>query len=854
MATQKSAPESQVAQGEFVLALSEISREDLNRVGSKAATLGELLGSGFAVPEGYVLTTTAFRSFTRENKLTEGKEAGPSSEDTIHIPADLSSALSTILQRLGGGMLAVRCSGVSEDLPSSSFAGQYETILGVKGRAELDDAVKRCWLSTFGRRAVEYRRARSESGTTEMALLIQKLVRAESAGVAFTVNPVTGAREVVVNAVRGLGDRLVSGSATPDEWVVSEKATCVSRVESAISAEQAVEVAELARKVESHFGAPQDIEWAISGGKLFLLQARPVTTKPGGGRTDDNKTAPIPIPIVVPEGYWFLENEHFVSPMSPMFASYGLEMMNGWMRQMPKDIGLPFDGIDIRLIGGRVYLRLVPPGGKDRRPPPEWLLRLLVRVVPSVRSKVKRMVEAVRTDFTGRYVEAWKNEWKPEVIRRSDELLAVNLPALSDDQLDAHLSAVLEYVRRSKEIHFRYLGIVTMLDVGDFAVTCQDHLKWDNLRIFDLLAGLSKKDSESGGRLAELVKLVREDHTLAACVRDAIQSGKLDRVMPTTPSFAEKFTLYMKDFGSAALGYDVTDPTMGEMPLELLRLIEAQLAVNYDPSAAIAELQKRRAAAEAEIDHSSLPHEAKSQLKRSLTKARVAYALHDEQTFYTQNLADGITRYALLEIGARLTSKGVVEKRDDVFMLTMDEARGALRKGGDLKQLVSKRWAERVWAEANLGQASYGTPPPPPSMNVFPVEVQKLMRSMMWRLAPLTNHPPMVTHEAGQLRGTPASPGSYEGVVRVIKDETEFNKLRPGDVLVCPCTPPSWSVVFSTVGALVTEAGGVLSHPAIVAREYKIPAVLSLGGATQKLRDGQRVRVDGDDGTVTVVA
>ncbi len=850
MATQKSAPEARVDQGEFVLALSEISREDLNRVGSKAATLGELLRSGFAVPEGYVLTTSTFRSFVRENELTQG-EVGPS-EDAIRIPADVSSALSTILQRLGGGMLAVRCSGVTEDLPSSSFAGQYETILGVKGRAELDDAVKRCWLSTFGSRAVEYRRARSESGTTDMALLVQKLVRADSAGVAFTVNPVTGAREVVVNAIRGLGDRLVSGSATPDEWVVSERATCVSRVENAISAEQAFEVAQLAKKVESHFGAPQDIEWAISGGKVFLLQARPITTKPGGWRADDKKTAPIPIPIVVPEGYWTLEKGHYYRPMSPMFASYGLEMINGWMSQMPKDIGLPFDGIELRLIGGRLYLRIVPPGGKDRRPPPEWLLRLLVRVVPSVRSQVKRMVEAVRTDFTGRYVEAWKNEWKPELIRRSNELLTVNLEALSDDQLDTHLSAVLEYARRAKEIHFRYLPLLRLMDVGDFAVACQDHLKWDNLRIFDLLAGLSEKNSEPSRRLAELVKLVREDQTLAAGVRDAIQSGKLDRVMPTNPSFAEKFTLYLRDFGAAALGYEVIGPTMAEMPLELLRLIEAQLAVNYNLSATSAELEKRRAAAEAEIDHSNLADEAKPQLKKSLIKARVAYALGSEETFYTQNLSDGITRYAVLEVGTRLTAKGVVEKRDDIFMLTIDEAREALRKGGNLKQLVNKRWGERAWAEANPGPASYGTPPPPPPpMNAFPVEVQKLMRSLMWTLGNLSLG--KVTPEAGQLRGTPASHGSYEGVVRVIKDETEFNKLRPGDVLVCPSTAPSWSVIFSTVGALVTEAGGVLSHPAIIAREYRIPAVLSLEGATQKLKDGQKVRVDGDSGTVTLL-
>lgn len=839
--------------GKKILALDEVSRKDAAFAGNKAATLGELLQSGFTVPAGYVLTTDAFNQFVKENGLALGTESQPGQQ--VGIPSDVSTALSTIFGKLGGGLLAVRSSCTNEDLGNSSFAGQYETILGVKGKDELEDAVKACWLSMFAKGAKQYSLARNNNAGLDagMAVLVQKLIRADSAGVAFSVNPLTGSEEVVVNSIRGLGDRLVSGTATPDHWViVGGRAMCVSRVENAISEEEALQVADLAKKVERHIGTPQDIEWAISGGRLFLLQARPVTTMNQAPRVSPSEKIE-PIPIVVPEGYWTSGKEHFPKPISPMFASINPEMFRGFTRQMTQDVGLPFDGIDFSLIGGWAYARIVPPGGRDRKPPPVWLLRLLIRAVPAFRRKVKKMEQAVRSDLSRKYIEAWRNEWKSEIEKRRNELVAVDLKAISDEQLYSHLSAVLEYVRRGMEIHFRYLAL-TLVDIGDFGVLCQDHLKWDARRTLNLLGGLSDKDSEPGMRLGDMAKHARAKAVLVTAIKDSVKSNSLERALSADPSFSKEFWAYLTDYGRASLGSDVIDPTLAEMPLELLRLVDAQMSMNYDPSKTSLQLEKRRIAGETEIDRADLPSELKSRLKTSLARARVAYAIRGEDAFYNMRPSFGTLRYALLEVGTRLASKGVIENRDDVFMLTLDEAKEALEKGGNYGQLTKKRLRERMWAILHPGPASYGkAPPPPPTLGVFPPEARKLLRSLMWALGETELKLDGVQTRAGKLIGTPASPGNYEGVVRIIKSETEFEKIHPGDVMVCVTTTPSWSVVFSVIGALVTEAGGVLSHPAIVAREYGIPAVLSVEGATEKLRDGQRVTVDGDGGAVSLL-
>jgi len=255
----------------FTVPLSNLTRTDLWRAGTKAVNLGELAHVGFPVPDGFAITTHAFDHFIRVNALEEVQS--PENVTKAKLPPEIGDALRIASVRLNGASLAVRSSGVAEDLDGASFAGQYETILDVRDYDALVDAVRQCWASAFSARVTAYKADKGQVNHASMAILVQVLVKADAAGVAFTANPVNGRRdEAVVSAVRGLGERLVSGNASPDEWIINgNNATRTSARENAINAEQARAIAKMARQAEAHFGSPQDVEWAISDGALFIL-------------------------------------------------------------------------------------------------------------------------------------------------------------------------------------------------------------------------------------------------------------------------------------------------------------------------------------------------------------------------------------------------------------------------------------------------------------------------------------------------------------------------------------------------------------------------------------------------------
>src|SRR6266540_6216763 len=301
---------------DLVLSLDEVGSADAPRVGRKAATLGALKRAGFPVPEGVVVTTEALVRTLAAAGLDAG--AGPDQVEAVPLPSEVATAVAAVAERLVGGPLAVRSSGVDEDLPGASYAGQYESVLGVPA-GDLAAAVRRCWASAFTPHVAAYRRSRGAGREVAMAVLVQPMVAADAAGVAFGADPVSGDRNTaVVNAVRGLGDRLVAGRVSPDEWVVrGVAATCRAAPEGAIDAGVAARVAALAQRVEARLGAPQDIEWALAAGELVLLQARPVTALP------DN--AQVPVPVEVPPGFWEREASHAPKPWTPMSLSAALD-------------------------------------------------------------------------------------------------------------------------------------------------------------------------------------------------------------------------------------------------------------------------------------------------------------------------------------------------------------------------------------------------------------------------------------------------------------------------------------------------------------------------------------------------
>ncbi len=834
---------------QYTLALSNLSAEYVNHSGAKAANEAKMLRAGFPVPDGFVLTTDAFANFLAENHIAPASSPEPEVVFGGMIPAEIVDALRTGYAALGEAPVAVRSSAVAEDLPGASFAGQYETILNVRGQEELETAVRRCWASVFNEHVVAYRK-RQRLEASPMAVLIQKMVPADASGVAFTANPVSGMRdEVVINAVRGLGERLVFGEASPDEWIVRNgDAHRQQAPEEAISTEQACIIAEIARRVEGHFGTPQDIEWAITDEQLYLLQARPITTLP---ETSSQPVEMIPIPVNIPPGYWIRNASHQPQPTTPMNRSVFGKYVRAAAMQMFDAFGILIEGVDVRNIGGWEYVRMIPFGGSDGPALPSWMMWLLVRLVPSIRKRIQQSVKAIRSDKAGYFMQRWYAEWQDELATRIVELQDVDLEHLSDRELADHLDEAEGLFRRAMEIRGPH-HVSEAIILYEFVSTCEELLGWDEQQSFELVNGTSFKSTEPARRLNELAQMAEANPAVRTLIEDAsrVRTGRLSEV---DAEFAAAFEDYMLEYGRRALRYEVGDPTLLETPTLVLDLIRGQLSQGYDPDSIADELAQRRSVAEASARTAlgGRPGDL-TRFERLLERARDAYPVREDSEFLCVSAPLALIRYALLRVGDRLVDLGVIERRADVFFLEFNEARSAFANGGDYQAIIKRRRGERAWAEAHPGPSSYGPKPGElPSLDFLPAEAKLAMEAMMWYFDPdeETGH---TNHSGPSLSGTAVSSGEYTGPVRVIMHEGEFHKLQPGDVLVCPTTSPVWSVLFPSIGALVTDTGATLSHPAIIAREYRVPAVVALGNATSLLKDGQTVTVDGTTGTVNI--
>jgi pyruvate,water dikinase len=830
-----------------VLTLGQIEPADAVRVGGKASTLAVLRADGFGVPDGFVVTADALHRAAAAAGLDRG--CTPEQAAALDFDEALAAAILGAADRLGEGPYAVRSSGLDEDGTSASHAGQYRSILGVPGGPALLRAVRRCWASAFAGHVGAYRSAHGLAAGGSLAVLVQPLVPADAAGVAFTANPVTQDRsETVVNAVRGLGDRLADGAQSPDEWLV-RVAVAHRRAGDgdAVSAAQVLAVADLARRIEAHQGCPQDVEWALAGGELVVLQARPVTTA---------TLRPQPVPAEPPPGYWTREASHAPLPWTP-FTRALLDMRTEAFRCMCAELGFLLEEVDVRDIGGWEYVRIVPIGGKDRRPPPDWLVPVMIRLVGPLRRRVAASVAAHRTDVPGRLITRWHDEWLPGLSAHTEKLRGAEPSTQPEADLGRDLDEVVAFFRHAARIHFRLHGAIGLM-LAELAFACRDLFGWDEAQSLALVSGLSAKSTEPARRLADLAELART----RPVVRELLDGAGPATVAPrldTDPEFAAAFAEYHRDYGCRAVRYEVADPALDELPGLTLGLIRDQLAQGYHPAATAAELAATRneteAAARMLLAHR--PKVDRDRFDRALERARRAYPVREDNEFYTVSGPLALVRRAARAVGHHLAARGQVDRPDDVFYLEPAEAGAALRSAADQRPRIAHRRARHAWVLAHPGPPSYGPePPPPPSPARMPAEVIAGTEALMWYLDRIIgpSAPPSPRSGEADLHGIGVCAGRYTGPVRIVHDETEFHRLRAGDVLVCPITAPVWSVLFPSIGALVTDTGGTLSHPAIIAREYRVPAVVATGHASRTLHDGQLVTVDGGAGTVAVVS
>lgn len=794
---------------DVILDLDDPRAADPEVAGRKAATLARLRADGFAVPDGFVVPAHACGDLGQ---------------------AGVTSAVQDALAAMGDTAVAVRSSAVAEDLDDASYAGIYETVLGVEGPDAVIEAVRRCVASSAADRVAAY--ASGPAGP--MAVLVQRMVDADAAGVAFSADPVTGERDVaVVSAVRGLGDRLVDGAAVPDEWTVrGDDVGERSTTERSLDVDRVRAVAALARRLEDHRGSPQDVEWAWDGEQLWLLQSRPITVLPRKPELDRPDS-----------GTWMKDQTHYPEPVTPFGASIYLPALEAGISGMCDEFGLLIESVEQRSLGGEIYGRPVPAGGKEGPPPPWWLLAALSRVVPPIRRRCAAARRAVQAGLLEDLPRRWRDEWREQFMADAERLSAPDMEGLDDDALLARLDESIDLLHRGQQVHFR-LFLPFLLPVHQLVETCGELFGWDTARTLGLVAGRSEASTAPTRALRALAERLAEEPAAEKAV-EALDLAALADVPDAWTAFEE----YRRRWGVRAAGYDPGSPTLTEQPHLLLRWVrDAMAGLDEEASAHDgAGISEARAALADRSD------DERERFEAALARAEAVYGLREDNILWTDNVPCGVIRLVAVEIGRRLHERGLVDAPDDVAFLEVDDVRRAFREGVDERETARRRRAERGWVAAHPGPPFLGgEPTPPPDVRGLPREARVINAAMMWAMG--EEYPPPGEDGAAAadalLGGVGASPGVYTGPARVVRDESQFAKLQPGDVLVCRITTPSWSVLFGRAGAVIADGGGALSHSAIVAREHRIPAVLATGAATETLRDGQLVTVDGAAGLV----
>jgi phosphohistidine swiveling domain-containing protein len=817
----------------FVLPLAAIGRDDLAAAGGKGANLGELVRAGFPVPDGAVITTDAYAAVVEHAGLapavaTAAEDAGAAARAAfaaVEIPDDLRTAILDAYALLGCGPVAVRSSATAEDLPGAAFAGQQDTFLNVVGPDALLDAVRRCWGSLWTERAISYRARRDvDPATVRIAVVVQRMVPAAFAGVLFTANPVSGARdEVVVDASSGLGEAVVSGLVTPDHYVLDadgrvrerrpgQREIVIGGVEGGGVARHTdeaheelpdavlAELATLGRRVATHFGRPQDIEWAWADRVVWLVQARPMTALP-----------PPPIHLS--------RIQRFAGPqIIEMLAIRPYPMdMSGWIgrgighmvtRMLAEIPGLHVDFADVLPESDGVVDRYVPPRPRLTRK----VLTAPARNLPRIRGF--RPADWTRDPRFGRFDRSMR------------ELAALDLRALGWDEL-------VGLPRRA----FEALELVTDLRVDYLPRVGFDLLRLRALQVLlrrrdlpGLTLGTHSRTEDANRALLRLAEQVRADGSLRA-VFGLEPQALAERIEqdPAFGAFRTSLAAFLAEYGhrETVSPLLMSVPTWGDSPATVLGMVK--VLVEDAPPAPAAD---RAEQAERLLLAHPLVRLTRSgpRVHRLLASARAGIAFREDSHFHGTR-ALPVVRRAVLEAGRRLAAAGVLREADDVLHLRLEE----LEDLGD---------------PATLAPADAG-------------RVRATVRARAARRAELAGVPLIAasvlfagrkTDGNALVTGIPASGGRATGPVRVILETADFGRLRSGDVLVCPYTNPAWTPLFQRAAAVVVDTGGVGSHAAIVAREYGIPAVMASATGTSTLADGQAVTVDGDTGRVTAAA
>ena len=851
---------------QYVIGLREIDETQVAVAGGKGAHLGALSRiDGVRVPAGFCITTDAFRRIIAlapsvdellarldpddpEAVRTISAQVRRTIED-IAVPADLAAEITSALTPAA---YAVRSSATAEDLPTASFAGQQDTYLNVTGPQAVLEHVSRCWASLFTERAVTYRRRNGiDHRTVQMAVVVQEMVFPQASGILFTADPVTGNRKVTsVEASFGLGEALVSGLVNPDVYQVRDGAVVTRAIgvkqlsveasagggtreqtidpalqeQPALTDEQVVELAALGRRIEAHFGRPQDIEWCLAGDGFQIVQSRPITTlfpvPPAGDQenhvylsvghqqmmTDAMKPLGIsfwqlttPAPMAVAGGRLFVDVTRRVA--APASRAALVELIGK---------GDPLTGDALRTVLDRDgFVRPLP----DQSPPGPLAGGVPDPIEPD---------PAIVTELIG-LGEASVATAKREIRGKSGAAL---LDFIAGDLQE--LRRIL-FDRRSHQVFMSAMDATWWLN---------EHLgQWlGEKNAADVLTQSVPHNvtSEMGLALLDVADVVRAQPQAVAVLQRA---GEDDGFLDELPKEArEAIQGWLDKYGMRCVGeIDITRPRWSERPATLVPLILGNVR-NFEPGAGARRFEQgRQEAAKKEQELlerlRALPggedEAAETKRKIDLVRTFIGYREYPKYGMVSRYF---VYKQALTAEAGRLVRAGVLREKEDIYFLTFQELRDVVLTNSVDDELIARRKEEF---------RTYETLTPP---RVLTSEGEALTGAYRRDDLP-----------AGALVGLPVSAGTVEGRARVILDMASAD-LEPGDILVTAHTDPSWTPLFVAIAGLVTEVGGLMTHGAVIAREYGLPAVVGVVDATRLITDGQRIRVHGTDGYVEVLS
>ena len=870
-------------------------------VGGKAASLGRLLRSGLPVPPGFVLSVDAFRAYLIQNKTEDAipsfltKDAGAAEAGLLarmragRWPGELRSVVEEAygaLAKGGRASVAVRSSAAAEDSAGASFAGQHATVLNVEGAAAVLDAMLVCWASLYSATAVQYRQTRGlgDSGPA-MAVVVQALVPAEAAGVAFTLDPVGGSTDVVViNAAWGLGEGVVSGLVTPDDYEVrkadgalirkvlahqkvqvvaapeggtrTEDVPAAKAAGQVLSDERAAELARLCVRIEEEAGAPQDVEWSLAGGRLFILQARPITAAaPPASAVEDGRDGWVSEfdTDTDPETIWTSANVQEVLPdqLSPLGCSITQAMLERFGTEPLERTGIRLENKDpfSAYFYGRAFLNVSmmievaeqspfgsvdalmdqflgiarDPNAKPQRPSPRKLLRYAV-ILPRAAWQSLRMPADIRR--AERIVAGFMRlERERPVAKLSEEALVREMEESIEPITEVSIthvtgagitSATFELLRRLAE---RWLGdengmlqakLVTGL--GGLESAQPAYELWDLSRFILTSDRLREAFEPRDG--AEIERRVSApDGEEAAAFRRRLD-GFLERHGHRSVMEAE----------FSARSWEEDLPTVFTMLRNYLHARESS-----DPRT-IEERQRKEREAATEEALRRLRWWQQRVFKYVLGEAQ-RWVISREHTKSLLVRGSQRGRQYTRELGRRLVAKGLLDSLWDLYYLTWDEVknlvRGAIPKEDAYVGIRRRKAEEERNRTVVLPETFTGRPKP-----LRPAE--------------------MPLPEGDTLHGIPVSPGRVTGPARVILDPRVDATIEPGEILVAPVTDAGWTPLFVAAAGIVVDIGGTLSHGSTVAREYGLPAVVNVKHGTRLIRTGQTITVDGERGVVVL--